>query len=89
MHPTFTIGSTAWYAKDNRCQLAIIVEGPISEGGDHSYFIRPLNRTEQHTVAAAEIKHVNPEPADLPITSDDVDSELVTNCLSPAELSAL
>ena len=80
------IGSTIWHSKNTRRRVAIVTKYSPS---DHSYDIRPLNSTTCQSVPANEIQNIHPEPADLPVDASDVDAQILTDCLSPAELSKI
>ena len=50
------------------------------------YKIRPLNGTKLHIVANKDLEHNDPKPSDIPLTANDVDTQMMTRCLTPQEL---
>ena len=82
------VGSTVWHTSGNKKQIAIITN---KQGGDTSakYTVRPLNSRKHIDVDASALSEIQPNPADIPITLDDVDAEIMTECLSKEDLEQL
>ena len=81
-------GSIVWHATPKKRQIAIITKYH-SDANIKQYTIRPLNSKVCQIVDAADITGIEPEPADIPDTPNDVDSQIMTECLSEADLEQL
>ena len=51
--------------------------------------IHPFNSKQQINAPASSLTPINLEPADVPASSSEVDSQLMTESLSPKELSLI
>ena len=81
-------GATVWHATPTKRQIAIVIRHH-SDANTNQYTIRPLNSKICQTVDAADVTGIAPAPADIPDTSKDIDSQIMTECLSEADLEQL
>ena len=61
----------------------------LTGSGVLRYRIRSLNKTTTCTVAEKDLEHIHPEPVDIPLKPSDVDSQVMTHCLSPEDIEKL
>ena len=69
-------------------QIAIVTENNVSLPSTQ-YTIRPLSSNNQITVDSAEVSPIQPAPADIPLALNEVDAQLMTECLSKEDLQIL
>ena len=81
-------GSTVWHTNGNKRQIAIVTKQETNEL-ENKYTIRPLNSTTSYEVAAKDIVEIRPSPADIPTSPAEVDTEVMTECLTKEDLETL
>ena len=69
--------------------ICIVVDKFKTTTGLQRYKIRPLNGTKIKIVANKDLEHIDPEPTDIPITANDVDTQMMTHCLTSQELKQI
>ena len=84
----FPKGSTVWHATQKKRKIAIVTDTGTSNN-KLTYTIRPLNSTVRQVVDAAQVSAITPSPADIPTTTNDIDSQIMTECLTKDDLKKL
>ena len=84
----FIKGSTVWHTTQKKRQIAIITE-QNKTNNKQTYIIRPLNSNVHQVVDAADVSEIVPGPADIPTTTQDVDNQVMTKCLTKEDLEQL
>ena len=60
---------------DGKKVICIVVDKFNTTTGLQRYKIRPLYGTKINIVASKDLEHIDPEPADIPLTANDVDTK--------------
>ena len=74
---------------DGKKVICIVVDKFNTTTGLQRYKIRPLYGTKINIVASKDLEHIDPEPADIPLTANDVDTRMMTHCLTSQELKQI
>ena len=82
------ISSIVWHSNKERRRIAIIYKH-MTQTGPPAYSICPLNSKKWITIPEAEVTAIQLEPTNIPRTHKDVDSQLMTECLSSEELAQI
>ena len=82
----FTKGSTVWHATQKKRQLAIITE-QHKTNNKQTYITCPLKSNVCQVVDVADVSEILPAPADIPTTTQDVDNQVMTECLTKRTLN--
>ena len=87
--PIYPEGSTVRALHKGKKKICVVDKVILTGGGDLRYRIRPLNGTTTVTLAEKDIRHVHPEPGDIPLKPSEVDNQIMTQCLSSEDLEKL
>ena len=87
--PIYPEGSTVRALQKGEKKICVVDKVILTGGGDLRYRIRPLNGTTTVTLAEKDIRHVHPEPGDIPLKPSEVDNQIMTQCLSSEDLEKL
>ena len=73
---------------DNR-KVCIVTKEYIKGNGKQGYHVRPFNNLQHITVDGSDVELIPPDPTDIPHTPEDMDPEVVQNCLTEEDLHKL
>ena len=86
----FHIGSTVRSSIDGVSRVSIVTRVyRIDMGRKQKYKIRHLNESNEIEVAEEALSEINPESGDIPRHIKEVDSKLLTECLTKDQIQAL
>ena len=70
-------------------RVSIILGPTTTANGEAGYKLRHVNDDVEYTVTPAEVKPIDPIPADVPSDMEDVDTKLLQRELSKEDLARI
>ena len=86
-HHLIQIRSTVWHPTIKRRQITIITNTSTDNDGVLQYTVRPINNSTTVYASHASITLINPNSYNIPLSSKDIDNQLMTDFLLSEELA--
>ena len=74
---------------DGDRKVCIVTKEYLKGNGKQGYQVRPLNDSLHSTVSGDNVQLIQPDPADIPESPEDLDPEVVHRCLTNDDLQKL